>query len=124
MIIDHSSQDASLLMSSVLLALILVTALLTTGLVCTAMLSTYQVVPVVSTPVHAMQATCWTLHQLMQHPDCQKRLVAEVKEKLGDRALNDGDLMYDDTRELRYTRACFLEALRLNPPVPMVCMIL
>ncbi|KAF8067302.1 CYP704B1 [Scenedesmus sp. PABB004] len=61
------------------------------------------------------QALSWTFYELMRHPAAEAALVAEVRAALGDGGARPS---YEQVRGLRFTRACFLEALRLHPPVP------
>ncbi|KAF6260759.1 cytochrome P450 [Scenedesmus sp. NREL 46B-D3] len=69
------------------------------------------------------QAVSWTLYELLQHPEVEQQLLQELHEVLG--ALPAGSSSrqavhpsYEQIRQLRFTRACFLEALRLHPSVP------
>lgn len=71
------------------------------------------------------QAVSWTLYELLQHPEVEQQLLQELHEVLG--ALPAGSSSrqavhpsYEQIRQLRFTRACFLEALRLHPSVPEV----
>jgi cytochrome P450 len=54
----------------------------------------------------------WTFELLGQNPGCEERLAAEVREVVGERAVELGDV-----ERLPYTRQVILEALRLRPPV-------
>ncbi|KAL4420261.1 hypothetical protein ABPG77_003440 [Micractinium sp. CCAP 211/92] len=56
-------------------------------------------------------ALSYTLYLLAKHPDIQQRARAEVD------ALGDGPIAYEDLPKLAYTEACFLEAMRMYPPV-------
>lgn len=89
-----------------------------------------------------LQALAWTFHLLLLHPEVEEKLLAEVRRVLGPQAVGqhtsskDVDAgaggacegvaafllrpSYDQLRELRYTRAVFLETLRLYPSVPEV----
>jgi cytochrome P450 len=60
-------------------------------------------------------ALSWTFYLLVQHPDVLARVVAEVREVLGGRFAEAGDVP-----RLVYTRQVLLEAMRLYPPVPAV----
>lgn len=57
----------------------------------------------------------WMWALLSQHPTARERLLAEVDEVLGDRTPTAADLP-----RLEWTAACFMEAMRLYPPVWMV----
>ncbi|TLS22076.1 uncharacterized protein PpBr36_09391 [Pyricularia pennisetigena] len=52
-------------------------------------------------------------YYLLKHPDAYKRVVAEV------RTLPEDGLHIDTLRQLSYLQACFEEALRMYPPVPL-----
>lgn len=54
----------------------------------------------------------------MHHPECEAKLMAELREVLGPGYTPHPS--YDQIRQLKYTKACFLEALRLSPSVPEV----
>lgn len=54
----------------------------------------------------------------MQHPLCEAKLMAELHDVMG--AGITPHPTYDQIRQLKYTKACFLEALRLSPSVPEV----
>ena len=58
------------------------------------------------------QALTWTWHLLARNRHVEERLVAELERVLGGRAPGP-----DDADALPYTRAVFLETLRLYPPV-------
>eukprot|EP00753_Platysulcus_tardus_P021160 PLAT8647.2.p1 GENE.PLAT8647.2~~PLAT8647.2.p1 ORF type:complete len:418 (-),score=184.46 PLAT8647.2:104-1357(-) len=61
-------------------------------------------------------AMSWCCYRLASHPEVQEKAREEVLALLG----KDGDATYEDTqRNMPYLRACLLEALRLNPPVPI-----
>jgi cytochrome P450 len=72
------------------------------------------------------QALSWTLYELLQHPAVEQQLLQELHEVLGPLpAGSSGSRQavhpsYDQIRQLRFTRACFLEALRLHPSIPEV----
>ncbi|MFT4248811.1 MAG: cytochrome P450 [Pseudomonas sp.] len=57
----------------------------------------------------------WTLHLLAGHPDAQRRVLAELQARLGERAPLDPDAVAD----LRYAGAVVRESLRLYPPAWM-----
>ena len=57
----------------------------------------------------------WTLHLLSRHPEVEARLVAEVR-----RIAGDGPLGPEHVARLSYTRAVFVEAMRLYPPAPLI----
>lgn len=90
-----------------------------------------------------LQALSWTFYLLLQHPEVEQKLLAEIQQVLGpqqqpagskdsskaaaDAAGADGSgspgvlrPSYDQLRQLRYARAVFMEALRLYPSVPEV----
>jgi hypothetical protein len=60
----------------------------------------------------------------MQHPEIEERVLQEVRHVLGPAADSSGGSgvkpSYDQIRQLRLARACFMEALRLYPSVPQV----
>lgn len=56
-------------------------------------------------------ALSYTLYLLAKHPDIQQRARAELD------ALGEGPIAYEDLSKLPYTEACFLEAMRMYPPV-------
>eukprot|EP00775_Hariotina_reticulata_P011335 gene11335-11485_t len=67
------------------------------------------------------QALSWTFYLLMQHPKVEERLLQEVRQVLGSAVGSSGQGVkpsYDQIRQLRFARACFMEALRLYPSVP------
>jgi hypothetical protein len=71
------------------------------------------------------QALSWTLYELLQHPKVEQQLLQELREVLGPLPADSSSRQavhpsYDQIRHLRFTRACFLEALRLHPSVPEV----
>ena len=62
-------------------------------------------------------ALSWTFYYLAQHPEIEAKLLAEVREVLGDPA--DGATRlpaFADVERLLYTRQCFSEAMRIAPP--------
>ena len=68
-----------------------------------------------------MQALSWTFYHLLHHPECESKVLSELREVLGcDHSSSTVHPTYDQLRQLKYTKACFLEALRLNPSVPQV----
>lgn len=83
--------------------------------------------PCLCHPQHT-QALSWTLYELLQHPAAEQQLLQELREVLGPLPpLNSSSSSrqavhpsYEQVRQLRFTRACFLEALRLHPSVPAV----
>jgi hypothetical protein len=70
------------------------------------------------------QALSWTFYLLLQHPEIEERVLQEVRHVLGPAADSYGGSgvkpSYDQIRQLRLARACFMEALRLYPSVPQV----
>jgi cytochrome P450 len=56
-------------------------------------------------------ALSWTWYLLAQHPEAEDRLVAELREALGDRPLT-----VDDVPRLKFAEAVILESMRLHPP--------
>lgn len=69
--------------------------------------------------VGAVQAISWTLYHLLHHPECEAKVIEEVTAVLGPLG-SPAAVTYDNIKQLVYTRACFLEALRLNPTAPSV----
>lgn len=57
----------------------------------------------------------WALHLLIQHPEVEARVRAEIEAELGARAPT-----YDDLQRLRYTRQVLQESLRLCSPSWMI----
>jgi cytochrome P450 len=57
------------------------------------------------------QTLTWTLMLLSQHPDIERRLVAEIEQVCGDRPPN-----FDDLEALAYTGRVIDESMRLYPP--------
>lgn len=63
------------------------------------------------------QALSWTLYEVLQRPEIVQKIRSEVVDIIG--ASSDASsLSYDQVRSLRYTKAVFLDALRLHPSVP------
>ena len=58
-------------------------------------------------------ATCWALYLLAESPEEEAKLVKEIQDVVGDR-----EIEFSDIKNLRFTDACFKEAIRLYPPVP------
>jgi enediyne biosynthesis protein E7 len=56
-------------------------------------------------------ALAWTWYLLSQHPDVESRLLAELKEVLGERTPSSADV-----QKLTYTGMVFAETMRLYPP--------
>ncbi|GAA1558713.1 cytochrome P450 [Actinomadura kijaniata] len=59
-------------------------------------------------------AISWTLYLLARHPDAAKRVVDELDQVLGDRAVPE----YGDLRRLTYLDRVLRETMRLYPPGP------
>ncbi|KAF2101851.1 putative benzoate 4-monooxygenase cytochrome P450 [Rhizodiscina lignyota] len=55
------------------------------------------------------------LYFLCTSPDVLKRLTAEIRDSF----LNDSDITFASTRDMKFLNACISEGLRLYPPVPM-----
>lgn len=60
-------------------------------------------------------ALTFTWYLLTQHPDVERRLLAELED-----VLEDGYATYADLPDLTYTECVLREAMRLYPPVPSV----
>lgn len=60
-------------------------------------------------------ALMWTFFLLTQHPEVFQKLKTEVKEVLG-----DGELTFEHLSQLKYTKACINESMRLYPPVWLI----
>ena len=60
-------------------------------------------------------ALTWTLHHLARNPQATARLRDEVRSVLGSRAPT-----FDDLDALRWTEACILESMRLEPPAYVI----
>src|SRR5262249_653588 len=56
-------------------------------------------------------ALAWTWYLLAGHPEAEERLLAELRERLGDRPLT-----VEDVPRLKYSEAVMLESMRLHPP--------
>jgi hypothetical protein len=64
-----------------------------------------------------------TLYELLQHPKVEQQLLREVLGPLPAGSSSSRQVInpsYDQIMQLRFTRACFLEALRLHPSIPNV----
>jgi cytochrome P450 len=61
------------------------------------------------------QALSWAFFHLSKHPHVVQRAREELDKVLKDESFPE----YDQLKELEYTKAIFLETLRLNPSVPM-----
>src|ERR1019366_3961286 len=57
-------------------------------------------------------ALVWTFYLISQHPEVYQKLKKEVKEIVG-----DGEITFQHLQQLKYTKACFNESMRLYPPV-------
>jgi cytochrome P450 len=57
----------------------------------------------------------WSLYLLATHPQVQDRVLAEVRETVGERPLE-----FSDIKRLVLTRNVFREAMRLYPPVAVI----
>jgi|ERR1019366_3955585 cytochrome P450 len=57
-------------------------------------------------------ALAWTFYLISQHPEVYKKLKQEVKEIVG-----DGEITFQHLQQLKYTKACLNEGMRLYPPV-------
>jgi cytochrome P450 len=60
-------------------------------------------------------ALTWTLHHLARNPEATAQLRDEVRSVLGARAPT-----FDDLTALRWTEACILESMRLEPPAYVI----
>eukprot|EP01100_Stratorugosa_tubuloviscum_P011929 TRINITY_DN543_c2_g1_i1.p1 TRINITY_DN543_c2_g1~~TRINITY_DN543_c2_g1_i1.p1 ORF type:complete len:486 (-),score=166.23 TRINITY_DN543_c2_g1_i1:101-1558(-) len=59
------------------------------------------------------QLLTWTCYMLSQHPNVKHKLIEEINEKIGNQIPD-----YENTKDLKYTKAVLDEILRLFPPVP------
>ena len=57
-------------------------------------------------------ALTWTFYLLSKHPEVYRKLKKEVKEVVG-----VGELTFQHLHQLKYTKACLNESMRLFPPV-------
>jgi cytochrome P450 len=57
-------------------------------------------------------ALTWTFYLLAKHPEVYQKLKKEVKEVVG-----DGELTFQHLHQLKFTKACINESMRLFPPV-------
>jgi len=58
---------------------------------------------------------CWALYLVGMHKPTEERVVAEVRDVVG-----DGDITYDHIDKLPFTRAVLDETMRLFPPAPLL----
>ncbi len=57
-------------------------------------------------------ALTWTFYLLAKHPEVYQKLKKEVKDVVG-----EGELTFQHIHQLKYTKACINECMRLYPPV-------
>jgi cytochrome P450 len=60
------------------------------------------------------QSLAWTLYLLLGHPEVEKKIIEEISDVCGGRAL-----VYEDIQRLTYLQAVVNESLRLYPSVPL-----
>ena len=60
-------------------------------------------------------ALTWTLYLLSQHPEIEKKLVAEIKERFTDKPITTASIM-----EFHYSKMILEESMRLYPPAWIV----
>lgn len=60
------------------------------------------------------QTLSWAIWELGQHPECERKLREEVLAVCG----KDGEVTYEQLKDLKYTNAVFNETLRLHANVP------
>lgn len=57
-------------------------------------------------------ALTWTFYLISQHPEVYKKIKKEIDEVVG-----KGEFMFQHFEQLKYTKACLDESMRLYPPV-------
>lgn len=57
-------------------------------------------------------ALTWTFYLISQHPEVFQKLRKEINDVVGDSEIN-----FQHIQQLKYTKACFNESMRLYPPV-------
>ncbi len=57
-------------------------------------------------------ALAWTFYLIATHPEVYKKLKQEVKDVVG-----DGEITFQHLQQLKYSKACLNEAMRLYPPI-------
>ncbi len=60
----------------------------------------------------------FTLYALASHPDCQRKVVSELRDIFGDD--DERDITPDDMAKMKYLSSCIKEAMRLYPTVPLM----
>jgi len=60
-------------------------------------------------------ALTWTFYLISQHPEVYKKLKKEIDEVVG-----NGEMTFQHFQQLKYTKACLNEGMRLYPPVWMI----
>lgn len=58
----------------------------------------------------------WTLYLISTHPEVEEKVLAEIKDVLGDKPYPE----YEDMSKLQYLGLCIKEGLRLYPSVPTI----
>ncbi|KAI9309679.1 cytochrome P450 [Cunninghamella echinulata] len=64
------------------------------------------------------QALSWTFLSLMENPEAEEKLVAEILSNLPEDLENDPAALYEAIKNMKYAHAVFYEVLRLYPSVP------
>ncbi|KAI8150428.1 cytochrome P450 [Fennellomyces sp. T-0311] len=64
------------------------------------------------------QALSWMLYYLLLNPNVEKKLIAEIREHIGDKVEKDAPKLYETIKKMTYAHAVFYETLRLEPSVP------
>lgn len=60
-------------------------------------------------------ALAWTFYLISQNPEVYKKLKDEIKTIVG-----DGEITFQHLQQLKYTKACLNESMRLYPPVWLI----
>lgn len=66
---------------------------------------------------HSTTATAlaWTFYLISQHEEVYKKLKKEVDEVIG-----DGEITFEHLQQLKYSKACFNEGMRIYPPIWLI----
>ena len=60
-------------------------------------------------------ALAWTFYLISQNPEVYKKLKEEIKTIVG-----DGEITFQHLQQLKYTKACLNESMRLYPPIWLI----
>ena len=56
------------------------------------------------------------MFQILQHPEIEKKILEEIDKVCG----KDGEITFENVKNLSYLEACLYESLRLHPSVPVM----